>query len=214
MESVLELTKMHLNIHPFKASLRLEVSLSYMSYNPLGTSNVLHWHSVLNLGQWHHWHGHDMICTVNVLWCTSTVQIYHIHHIHAFREPYTECLNFDILRWSKTNVLQAFYDWYLWSKHIAVTRSSVVLVICPSHPKCHTQKKCHADLGKVIDGTVVRACVSLTWNMLSWSGGHEFEPQSGRTWGAWCFCVSCTWRKKAWFVISRNMGLPLSQMLV
>ena len=38
------------------------------------------------------------------------------------------------------------------------------------------------------DGLVVRAGVSLTWNVLSWSGGHEFEPWLGRTWGAWYFC--------------------------
>ena len=33
-----------------------------------------------------------------------------------------------------------------------------------------------------------KAGVSVTWNVLSWSGGHEFEPRSGRTWGAWYFC--------------------------
>ena len=37
----------------------------------------------------------------------------------------------------------------------------------------------------VANGQVVRAGVSVTWNVLSWSGGHEFESQSGRTWGAW-----------------------------
>ena len=41
---------------------------------------------------------------------------------------------------------------------------------------------------EVTDGLVVRAGVSVTWNVVSWSGGHEFEPQSGRTWGAWYFC--------------------------
>ena len=40
----------------------------------------------------------------------------------------------------------------------------------------------------VTDGLVVRAGVSVTWNVLSWSGGHEFEPWSGRTWDAWYFC--------------------------
>ena len=29
---------------------------------------------------------------------------------------------------------------------------------------------------------------SVTWNVLVWSGGYEFEPLSGRTWGAWCLC--------------------------
>ena len=40
----------------------------------------------------------------------------------------------------------------------------------------------------VTDGQVVRAGVSVTWNVLSWSGGHEFEPWLGRTWGALYFC--------------------------
>ena len=34
---------------------------------------------------------------------------------------------------------------------------------------------------QVIDGGVVRAGVSVTRNVLSWSEGHKFEPQSGRT---------------------------------
>ena len=37
---------------------------------------------------------------------------------------------------------------------------------------------------EVTDGRVVKACVSVTWNVLSWSESHEFEPWSGRTWGA------------------------------
>ena len=37
------------------------------------------------------------------------------------------------------------------------------------------------------DGWVVSAGVLVTWTVLSWSGRHEFEPQSGRTWGAWHF---------------------------
>ena len=40
---------------------------------------------------------------------------------------------------------------------------------------------------KVTDGLVVKAGVSVTWTVLSWSGGHEFA-QSGRTGGAWYFC--------------------------
>ena len=32
----------------------------------------------------------------------------------------------------------------------------------------------------VTDGRVVRAGISVTWNVLSWSGGHEFESQLGR----------------------------------
>ena len=41
---------------------------------------------------------------------------------------------------------------------------------------------------EVTDGLVVRASILVTWTVLSWSGGHEFEPRSGRTWGAWYFC--------------------------
>ena len=41
---------------------------------------------------------------------------------------------------------------------------------------------------KVTDVRVVRAGISVTWNVLSWSGGHEFKPQSGRTWSAQYFC--------------------------
>ena len=41
---------------------------------------------------------------------------------------------------------------------------------------------------EVTDGLVVRTGVSVTWNVLPWSGGHEFEPRSGRTLGAWYFC--------------------------
>ena len=33
------------------------------------------------------------------------------------------------------------------------------------------------------DGQVVKAGVSVTWNVLSWSGGHEFEFRLGGTWG-------------------------------
>ena len=33
------------------------------------------------------------------------------------------------------------------------------------------------------DGWVVSAGVSVTWNVLSWSGGHEFESWLGWTWG-------------------------------
>ena len=42
--------------------------------------------------------------------------------------------------------------------------------------------------GEVTDGLVVIAGVSVTWNILSWSGGHEFKPRPGWTWGAWYFC--------------------------
>ena len=34
------------------------------------------------------------------------------------------------------------------------------------------------------DGRVVTAGISVTWNVLSWSRGHKFEPRLGRSWGA------------------------------
>ena len=37
---------------------------------------------------------------------------------------------------------------------------------------------------EVTDGRVVTAGVSVTWCLLTWSRGHEFEPWLGRTWGA------------------------------
>ena len=40
----------------------------------------------------------------------------------------------------------------------------------------------------VTDGQVVRAGVSVTRNVMSCSGGHEFESRSGRTWDALYFC--------------------------
>ena len=44
---------------------------------------------------------------------------------------------------------------------------------------------CHSTIVhyEATDGQVVRAGVLVTRNVLSWSGGHEFESQSGRTWG-------------------------------
>ena len=37
---------------------------------------------------------------------------------------------------------------------------------------------------EVADGQVVRPGISVTWNVLSWSRGHEFEPRSGHIWDA------------------------------
>ena len=37
---------------------------------------------------------------------------------------------------------------------------------------------------EVTDGQMVKAGASMTWNVLSWSGGHELKPQSGWTLGA------------------------------
>ena len=36
---------------------------------------------------------------------------------------------------------------------------------------------------EVTDCQVARVGVSVTWNVLSWSGGHKFEPRLGWTWG-------------------------------
>ena len=33
-------------------------------------------------------------------------------------------------------------------------------------------------MGEVTDGLMVRAGISVTWTVLSWSGGHEFEHRS------------------------------------
>ena len=41
---------------------------------------------------------------------------------------------------------------------------------------------------EVTDGRVVITGVSVTWNILSWSAGHEFKPRPGWTCGAWYFC--------------------------
>ena len=41
---------------------------------------------------------------------------------------------------------------------------------------------CHSHM-EVTDGQVVRAGVLVTWNVLSWSGGHEFKPRSGHNLG-------------------------------
>ena len=50
-------------------------------------------------------------------------------------------------------------------------------------------------LEQITDGLVVRAGVSVTWTVLSWSGGHEFEPRSGRTWVHGTSVLSRTWTK-------------------
>ena len=42
------------------------------------------------------------------------------------------------------------------------------------------ERKWWAEYG-VTDGLVVIAGVSVTWNVLSWSGGHEFKPRPGWT---------------------------------
>ena len=41
------------------------------------------------------------------------------------------------------------------------------------------------NINEVTDGV---AGVSVTWNVRSWSRGHEFKPRLGWTWGAWYFC--------------------------
>ena len=53
----------------------------------------------------------------------------------------------------------------------------------------------------VTDGLVVRAGVSVTWTVLSLSGSHEFEPQSGITWGTGTSVLSRTWIKNIFFCL-------------
>ena len=61
-----------------------------------------------------------------------------------------------------------------------------VLTIRPSGTskwyKCFVWELFHC-MCEVTEGRVVRAGISVTWNVLSWSGGHEFEPRSGRNRG-------------------------------
>ena len=49
---------------------------------------------------------------------------------------------------------------------------------------------------------VVRAGISVTWTVLSWSGGHEFELQSGWTWGVCTSVLSRTWTKNVKYTMS------------
>ena len=48
----------------------------------------------------------------------------------------------------------------------------------------------------VTDGLVIIAGVSVAWTILSWSGGHEFNPRPGWTWGV-CgtSVISRTWTR-------------------
>ena len=48
---------------------------------------------------------------------------------------------------------------------------------------------------EVTYGQVVRAGILLTWNILSWSGGHEFEPWSVELEVLSSFILSRTWTK-------------------
>ena len=41
---------------------------------------------------------------------------------------------------------------------------------------------------EVTDGRVVKRRLLSDINVLSWSGGHEFEPRYGQFWGAEYFC--------------------------
>ena len=41
---------------------------------------------------------------------------------------------------------------------------------------------------EITDGQVVRAGVSVTWNVLSWSGGHERTPLRLNLWWVVLFC--------------------------
>ena len=62
--------------------------------------------------------------------------------------------------------------------------SSRVGMCCLMTPGFSNDIRCH----EVTDSWAVRAGVSVTWHVLSWSGGHEFESRSDWTWGALYFC--------------------------
>ena len=47
---------------------------------------------------------------------------------------------------------------------------------------CSTSAVSYTWTKKVTDRQVVRAGISVTWNALSWPGGHRFEPWLGQTW--------------------------------
>ena len=97
----------------------------------------------------------------------------------------------------------------------------------PSHIHLHaTPPEMHEiKRAEVTDGWVVIVGISATWNVLPWSGGHEFEPWLDRTWDAWYFCprshwwlssysrhlsdMKCTvmiWRSWVWISIESNLG--------
>ena len=59
------------------------------------------------------------------------------------------------------------------------------------------------------DVWVVTAGISVTWNVLSWSGGHEFEPRSGRTWGAWYFCPKPYFNQT--YIVNVELGRDLDR---
>ena len=52
----------------------------------------------------------------------------------------------------------------------------------------HVVSESVSSISEVTDALVVIAGVSVIWDVLSWSGGHEFKPQKGWTWDAWYFC--------------------------
>ena len=63
----------------------------------------------------------------------------------------------------------------------------------------------------VTDGQVVRAGVSVTWNVLSWPGRHEIEPWLGRIWGAWHFCPKSYLNQYICIFIIIYFSLPVYQ---
>ena len=74
---------------------------------------------------------------------------------------------------------------------------TIVCCVITVNSLCVSMWMCvYLGVGYVTDGWVVRAGISVTWNVLLWSGGHEFELRSGRFLGAWCFCPSDPWTIK------------------
>ena len=57
----------------------------------------------------------------------------------------------------------------------------------------------------VTNGQVVSAGVLVTWNVLSWPGGHEFESRSGQTWGVLYFCPKSYLNQKYFVWVLPNL---------
>ena len=57
------------------------------------------------------------------------------------------------------------------------------LVTCKMEQYSHTWHRSVFTLS-ITDGRVVREGNPVIWNVVSWSGGHEFKPLSGHTLGA------------------------------
>ena len=78
-------------------------------------------------------------------------------------------------------------DWYF---------SCIWNTQCPPNGPRDIECQGHHYEREVTNGGVVRAGISVTWNVLSWAGGHEFEPWLGRTWVHSTSILRRTWTKR------------------